>query len=56
LGEPLVIERVPEEVIIETIPDKKLLVDPGGPSLPMVGGLFLAFGLVGLGLVLLRRT
>lgn len=43
-------------VIIETIPDKKILVDTGGPTLPMIGGLILALGLVGLGIFLLRRT
>jgi hypothetical protein len=43
-------------VIIETIPDKKILVDTGGPTLPMIGGLILALGLVGLGTLLLRRT
>ncbi len=43
-------------VIVETIPDKKILVDTGGPTLPMIGGLFLAIGLVGLGIFLLRRT
>ncbi len=43
-------------VIIGTIPDKRILVDTGGPSLPMIGGVVLAVGLVGLGVVLLRRT
>jgi hypothetical protein len=43
-------------VIIETIPDKGKLVDTGGPSLPMVGGVILAVGLVGLGIFSLRRT
>jgi hypothetical protein len=43
-------------VIIDTIPDKKVLVDTGGPTLPMIGGLILALGLVGLGTFLLRRT
>jgi hypothetical protein len=43
-------------IIIDTIPDKKILVDTGGPSLPMIGGLFLALGLVGFGLLLLQRT
>jgi hypothetical protein len=43
-------------VIIDTIPNKRILVDTGGPSLPMIGGLVLALGLVGLGIVLLRRT
>ena len=42
-------------VIVETIPNKKILVDTGGPSLPMIGGVFLALGLVGLGLRILRR-
>ena len=45
-----------EEVIKDTIPDKKILIDTGGPSLPMVGGAILAIGLVGLGVYLLRRT
>jgi hypothetical protein len=43
-------------VIVDTIPDKKILVDTGGPTLPMIGGLILALGLVGLGTLLLRRT
>jgi hypothetical protein len=43
-------------VIIDSIPDKKVLVDTGGPTLPMVGGVILAVGLVGLGIFLLRRT
>ena len=43
-------------VIIDTIPDKKVLVDTGGPSWPMIGGVILAVGLVGLGIFLLRRT
>jgi hypothetical protein len=43
-------------VIVKTIPDKKVLVDTGGPSLPMIGGVFLALGLMGLGTLLLRRT
>jgi hypothetical protein len=45
-----------EEVIKDTIPDKKILVDTGGPTLPMIGGVILAAGLVGLGIYLLRRT
>jgi hypothetical protein len=43
-------------VIVETIPDKKILIDTGGPSLPIIGGAILAAGLVGLGIFLLRRT
>ena len=43
-------------VIVKTIPNKKVLVDTGGPSLPMIGGVFLALGLVGLGILLLRRA
>jgi hypothetical protein len=43
-------------VIIETIPEKKILVDTGGPNLPTISGVFFALGLVGLGIVLLRRT
>jgi len=43
-------------VIVETIPDKKILVDTGGPILPIIGGVILAIGLVGLGIFLLRRT
>jgi hypothetical protein len=43
-------------VIVNTIPDKRILVDTGGPSLPMIGGLVLTLGLVGLGTLLLRRT
>jgi hypothetical protein len=41
-------------VIVETIPDKKVLVDTGGPSLAMIGLLVLAVGFVGLGIFLLR--
>jgi hypothetical protein len=41
-------------VIKDTIPHKKVLVDTGGPSLPMIGGVILALGLVGLGVFLLR--
>ena len=41
-------------VIVETIPDKKILVDTGGLSLVAIG-MFVALGLVGLGLYLLRR-
>jgi hypothetical protein len=43
-------------VIVETIPDKKILVDTGGPSLAMIGLLVLALGFVGLGIFLLRRV
>ena len=43
-------------VIVETIPDKKILVDTGGPSLAMIGLLVLALGFVGLGILLLRRV
>ena len=43
-------------VIIETIPDKKILIDTGGTSLPMLGGAILAVGLVSLGIFLLQRT
>ncbi len=43
-------------VIIDTIPDKRILVDTGGPMLPMIGGVILALGLVSLGIFLLRRT
>jgi hypothetical protein len=42
-------------VIIDTIPDKKVLVDTGGPNLVAIG-VFMALGLVGLGSYLLRRT
>ncbi len=45
-----------ETIIVGTIPDKRILVDTGGPGLPMIGGMILAVGLVGLGVVLLRRT
>ncbi len=45
-----------DDVIKDTIPDKKILVDTGGPGLPMIGGVILAAGLVGLGIFLLRRT
>jgi hypothetical protein len=40
-------------VIVETIPDKKILVDTGGPPL---GPLLLAVGFVGFGVLLLRRV
>ncbi len=43
-------------VIVETIPDKTILVKTGGPILPIIGGVILAIGLVGLGIFLLRRT
>jgi len=43
-------------VIVDTIPDKKILVDTGGPSLAMIGLLVLALGFVGLGILLLRRV
>ena len=42
-------------VIIKTIPDKKVLVDTGGPGLVTVG-VFVALGLMGFGVHLLRRT
>ena len=45
-----------DDVIKGTIPDKKILIDTGGPGLPMIGGVILAIGLVGLGIFLLRRT
>ena len=45
-----------DDVIKGTIPDKKILIDTGGPDLPMVGGVILAVGLVSLGIFLLRRT
>ena len=43
-------------MIVKTIPDKKILVDTGGPSLAMIGLLVLALGFVGLGIFLLRRV
>jgi hypothetical protein len=42
-------------VIVKTIPDK-ILVDTGGPSLAMIGVLLLSVGLVGLGILVLRRV
>ena len=42
-------------VIVETIPDK-VLVDTGGPSISMIGVLLLSAGLVGLGILVLRRV
>ena len=42
-------------VIVDTIPDKKVLVDTGGPGLVTIG-VFVALGFVGLGIYLLRRT
>ena len=45
-----------DDVIKDTIPDKTILVDTGGPSLPMSGGVILAIGLVGLVIFMLRRT
>lgn len=44
-----------EAVIVETIPDK-VLVDTGGPSFSMIGVLLLSVGLVGLGILVLRRV
>jgi hypothetical protein len=44
------------EVMKGTIPHKKTLINTGGPSLPMIAGVIVALGLVGLGIVLLRRT
>ena len=49
-------DQYADDVIKDTIPDKTILVDTGGPTLPMIGGLILAVGLVGLGIFLLRRT
>ena len=43
-------------VIIDTIPNKRILIDTGGTNLLMIGGAILAVGLVGFGVVLLRRT
>ena len=40
-------------VIVETIPDQKILVNTGGPPLP---GLLLAVGVIDAGIVLLRRV
>ena len=45
-----------DDVIKDTIPDKTILIETGGPSLPMIGGVILAIGLVGLGIFLLQRT
>ena len=42
-------------VIVETIPDKKTLVDTGGPNLATIGVLLVSVGLVGLGILVLRR-
>jgi len=42
-------------VIIETIPDQKKLADTGGPSISTIG-VFVALGLMGLGIYLLRRA
>jgi hypothetical protein len=42
-------------VIIDTIPNKRKLVDTGGPSLIAIG-VFVALGLTGFGVYLLRRT
>ena len=42
-------------VIVETIPDKKVLVDTGGPGLVTIGAL-VGLGFVGFGVYLLRRT
>jgi hypothetical protein len=49
-------DQYADDVIKDTIPDKKILVDTGGPILPIIGGVILAMGLVGLGVFLLRRT
>jgi hypothetical protein len=42
-------------VIAETIPEKKILVDTGGPNVAMIGVLLVSVGLVGLGILVLRR-
>jgi hypothetical protein len=42
-------------VIVETILDKKVLVDTGGAGLVTIG-VFVALGFVGFGVYLLRRT
>ena len=42
-------------VIVETIPDKRVLVDTGGPGFVTIG-VFVALGFMGLGVYLLRRT
>jgi micrococcal nuclease len=42
-------------VIVETIPDKEVLVDTGGAGLATIGA-FVALGLLGLGVYFLRRT
>ncbi len=42
-------------VIVETIPDKKVLVDTGGSALVTIG-VFVALGFMGLGINLLRRA
>ena len=42
-------------VIVDTIPDK-ILADTGGPSISMIGVLLLSAGLVGLGILVLRRV
>ena len=49
-------DQYADDVIKDTIPNKTILIDTGGPSLPMIGGAILAIGLVGLGIFLLRRT
>ena len=49
-------DQYADDVIKGTIPDKKILIKTGGTSLPMIGGVILAMGLVGLGIFLLRRT
>jgi hypothetical protein len=43
-------------VIAETIPDKKILVDTGGPNAAVIGVLLVSVGLVGLGILVLRRV
>ncbi len=50
----VIVDSIPDKVIKGTIPDKKVLVDTGGPGL-VTTGVFVALGLVGFGVYLLRR-
>ena len=49
-------DGIPDDVIKESIPDNKVLVDTGGPGVPLLGGSLVAMGLLSLGIALLRRT
>ena len=35
-----------DDILMDTIPDKRILIETGVPSLPMIGGVILALGIV----------